>query len=192
MAGAVVTPATGAVSKPRAQYESALAALRRTDNFRFGERITMSSPVTRVIRSEVRFAGPNRIRTQVRMLVPPPTAALVSVQVGRVTCQAPPATCFRGSRADPAHTVRSMIQPRGRISYGFGRALGGMSAVTLTTRQGDVKYFARLTIGANGLPRRFATTVTRAGAVVAVQRGTFTYGVRYTITLPPQGRRLAP
>jgi len=187
-----VAPATGNVSKPRAQYESALAALGRTDAFRFAERITMSSPIKRVIRSEVRFTGPNRIRTQMTTLVPPPTVALVSVQVGRVTCQAPPGTCYRGPRADPARAVRSLIQPRGRISYGFGRAPARTSAITLTARQGDVRYFARLTIDANGLPLRFATTVTRAGAVVAAQQGTFTYHARYTITLPPQGRNLVP
>jgi hypothetical protein len=184
VAGAIVTPATATLSKPRAQYESALAALRQTENFRFAERITMSSPIKRVIRSEVRFTGPNRIRTQVTALVPPPTAALVSVQVGRVTCQAPPGTCYRGLRADPARAVRSLIQPHGRISYGFGRAPRGMSAVTLTTTQNDLTYFARLTIGTNGLPKRFATTVTKAGAVVALQQGVFTYGHRYTITLP--------
>lgn len=187
-----MAPATGNVSKPRAQYESALAALGRTDAFRFAERITMSSPIKRVIRSEVRFTGPNRIRTQMTTLVPPPTVALVSVQVGRVTCQAPPGTCYRGPRADPARAVRSLIQPRGRISYGFGRAPARMSAITLTARQGDVRYFARLTIDANGLPLRFATTVTRAGAVVAAQQGTFSYHTRYTITLPPQGRNLVP
>jgi hypothetical protein len=192
VAGALVTPATPATSKPRAQYESALAALRATDSFRFVERITMSSPVKRVIRSDVHFAGPNRIRMQVTTVAPPPKAALVSVQVGRVTCQAPPGTCYRGLRTDPARTVRSLIQPRGHISYGVGRALPGTSAVTLTATQGDVKYFARLTIGANGLPRRFATTVTRGGAVVAVQQGTFTYGAPYSIVLPPQGRKLTP
>ncbi len=192
VAGALAAPATGTVATPRAQYEAALAALGRTDTFRFAERITMSSPIKRVIRSEVRFTGPNRLRTQVTTLVPPPTVALVSVQVGRVTCQAPPGTCYRGPRADPARAVRSLIQPRGRITYGFGQAPARMSAVTLTAKQGDVKYFARLTIGVNGLPLRFATTVTRGGAPLAAQRGTSTYGARYTITLPPQGRKLGP
>ena len=192
VAGAIVTPATGAASKPRAQYESALAALRRTDGFRFAERIRMSSPTKRLIRAEVLFTGPNRIRMHVTTVAPPPKAALASVQVGRVTCQAPPDTCYRGPRADPARTVRLLIQPHGRISYGVGRAPAGMSAVTLTARQGNVKYFARLTIGANGLPRSFASTVTRRGGVVAVQRGTFTFGARYRIVLPPRGRKFGP
>lgn len=192
VAGALVAPATAAISKPRAQYESALAALRGIESFRFAERITMSSPIKRLIRSEIQFTGPNRIRMQVTTVAPPPKVALLSVQVGRVTCQAPPGTCYRGLRADPSRTVRSLIQPRGHISYGVGRAPPGTSAVTLTATQGDVKYFARLTIGTNGLPQRFATTVTRAGAVVAVQHGIFTYGTRYRIALPPQGRKLAP
>jgi hypothetical protein len=192
--GALVAPADGAgflhVSRPRARYDAALAALRHTKSFRFTEWIAITGPPKHSVRSDVRFSAPNRIRMLVQALAPPPRAALASVQVGRITCQQPPGTCYRGARADPAQTIRALVQPRGAISYRLEAGASGTEVITLSTALGGIRYFGRLTIRRDGLPQKFASTVVRGGTVVAVQKGTFTYGGRYTITLPPQGLRL--
>ncbi len=193
-AGALVAPAAGAgvvhVSMPRARYNAALAALRHTKSFHFSERIAITSPAKHIVRSDVRFSAPNRIRMLVQALAPPPRAALASVQVGRITCQQPPGTCYRGARADPTQTIRMLVQPRAAVSYRVRAGASGTEVITLRTALGGIRYFARLTIRSDGLPQKFASTVARGGTVVAVQRGTFTYGGRYTITLPPQGLKL--
>jgi len=93
-------------------------------------------------------------------------------------------------RADPAQTIRTLVQPQGAVSYRLEAGASGTEVITLSTALGGIRYFGRLTIRRDGLPQKFASTVVRGRTVVAVQKGTFTYGGRYTITLPPQGLRL--
>ena len=188
----MVPAAGGAVrhsSSPRTSYEAALAALRHTTSFRFTERVDLTSPVTRKVESEVRFRAPNRIQMLVKTLAPPPLAALESVQVGRITCQQPPGTCYRGKAADPVRSARSLIQPQLPLTYRLAHD-GGKTIMLLSATRNGLRYFARLTVGADGLPTTFASTITQNGAVIARQHGTFAYGEHFDIHLPPQAAKV--
>jgi hypothetical protein len=182
-----------AAVSPRDQYEQSLARVARSDRFELKETVRVVAGQRRTARTLVQFIGPDRLRQVITTVAPPPKVQLVTVQVGKVRCQTPPKTCFRYAQPAPLRTIRSLLEPKLRLTYRLAEdPPPGLVVVKLTAvvQSSGARFDGRLSIDAkHGRPVTYAATVSKGGRMYVTQHATFNYDRHFTIRLPRGVRR---